>query len=64
MVGLILLVGLVIYCYRHIGHQNGMHTYMSSVPETAVRMSTLDNELDDLEEVDDLNSHEKPDSCK
>jgi uncharacterized membrane protein AbrB (regulator of aidB expression) len=54
MVGVILLVVLLMYCYRHVGSHNNTHAYMSSVPETAVRMSTLDNEVDD-----DINSLEE-----
>ncbi|XP_046405658.1 VWFA and cache domain-containing protein 1 isoform X2 [Ischnura elegans] len=52
IMGFFLVLALIIYCYRHHVHRNN-HSYLSSVPETAVRMSQLDNE------VDDIDSHEE-----
>ncbi|XP_071440186.1 VWFA and cache domain-containing protein 1 isoform X2 [Hetaerina americana] len=52
IMGFFLIIALIIYCYRHHVHRNN-HSYLSSVPETAVRMSQLDNE------VDDVDSHEE-----
>jgi hypothetical protein len=46
-IGIILTVGMAIYCYKLASQRQHLHAYMSSVPETAVRMSTLDNEVDD-----------------
>ncbi|XP_059470821.1 VWFA and cache domain-containing protein 1 [Neocloeon triangulifer] len=46
-IGIILTVGMAIYCYKMASQRQHIHAYMSSVPETAVRMSTLDNEVDD-----------------
>jgi len=48
-IGIILTVGMAIYCYKLASQRQHLHAYMSSVPETAVRMSTLDNEVDEEE---------------
>jgi hypothetical protein len=48
-IGIILMVGVAVYCYKLAAQRQHLHAYMSSVPETAVRMSTLDNEVDDDE---------------
>ncbi|KAG8226717.1 hypothetical protein J437_LFUL005534 [Ladona fulva] len=52
IMGFFLILAIIIYCYRHHVHRNN-HSYLSSVPDTAVRMSQLDNE------VDDMDSHEE-----
>lgn len=44
---------LMLYCYRQHGHRAPLaHAYLSSGPDTGVRMSQLDNELDDTDILD------------
>ena len=47
---------LMLYCYRQHGHRAQAHVlahaYLSSGPDTGVRMSQLDNELDDGDILD------------
>lgn len=53
---LALAFGLMLYCYkqhRHRAQAHGLaHAYLSSGPDTGVRMSQLDNELDDIDILD------------
>lgn len=53
IMGCFLVLALAVYCYRHHVHRTMAHQFVSSVPDTQVRMSHLD-------EVEDLDHHEDP----
>ncbi|XP_064624547.1 VWFA and cache domain-containing protein 1-like isoform X2 [Lineus longissimus] len=55
IMGCFLVLALAVYCYRHHVHRNN-HQYITSIPDTGVRMSQLDNEQEDIE------PHEEPGS--
>jgi len=52
IMGCFLVLALGVYCYRHHVHRNS-HQYISSLPDTNLRMSNLDNELEEPEPLEE-----------